>query len=157
MAMTYILAISHGFPGVQCHAIGEGDTYESLVWDAGLPIPSQEALDAWIASHPSADYGRRITVLAFRNRFTKLEKILIDIASIDDPNAELNERMNAAAIRADMKDSDSAAYIDLGRDDTRSGVMSMETLGIINAGRALEILDTPVQAHEVPTYPMPEY
>ena len=99
------------------------------------------------------DYGRKITVLAFRNRFTMQEKVMIEIAGCDDPDAELGPRMNAAYVRASLKDTDNAAYIELDRDDTRSGVLAMDAQGLIGSGRALIILDSPVQAHEIPTYP----
>jgi hypothetical protein len=99
------------------------------------------------------NYGRKITVLAFRNRFTMQEKVMIEIAGCDDPNAEIGPRMNAAYVRASLKDTDNAAYIDLDQDDTRSGVQVMEAQGLIAMGRATEILDSPVQAHEIPTYP----
>lgn len=62
MATTYIEAIGKGFPGVQCHAIGDGSTYESLVWDAGQPIPSQQVLDEWIAANPSVSSERVLTI-----------------------------------------------------------------------------------------------
>lgn len=52
MQYSYIQAIGIGFPLVQCHAVGSGADYESLVWDAGPPIPSKEVLDVWIASNP---------------------------------------------------------------------------------------------------------
>lgn len=148
MAMTYIEAIGAGFPGVQCHANGDGSVYADIVWDAGLPLPSQEALDAWIASNAAAD-STKITVLALRNRFTTNEKIAIDLASLDNPALTMEQRALAASVRVMMADIAVATYIDLNRPDTRAGVQALETYGIIGAGRASQILDTPPTALEL--------
>ena len=53
-----------------------------------------------------------------------------------------------AALRESMKDQENAAYIDLDRPDTRAGVQNLETMGLLAAGRALEILDAAVQDAE---------
>ena len=53
-----------------------------------------------------------------------------------------------AALRADLKDQDQATFIDLDDEDTRTGVLTLEVAGLIAAGRALEILDAPVQDME---------
>ena len=153
MTTTYMQAIGLGFPGVECHAVGEGDVYENIVWDAGLPLPDKSTLEQWIASHPTMGVDRRITVLAFRNRFTKTEKITLELASIDDPNAAMGLRQLAAALRVDTKDVDNASYIDLDRADTRAGVLSLETYGLIGTGRALQILDNPILVSEVSLSP----
>jgi hypothetical protein len=41
-----------------------------------------------------------------------------------------------------------ATFIDLDRADTREGVQALETAGILTAGRALQILDDPIQDFE---------
>ena len=146
--MTYVEAIGAGFPGVQCHANGDGSVYEDIVWDAGLPLPSKEALDAWIASNAQAA-STKITVLAFRNRFTQAEKIAIDLASIDNPTGTTQQRQLAATLRVMNADIAVATFIDLSRADTRAGVQALETYGIIGAGRAAAILDTVPTAIEL--------
>lgn len=93
----------------------------------------------------------RITRLAFRNRFTQAEKVALEIAALDNPAATLAQRQQAAAIRAHLADLAASTFIDLGRDDTRAGVQALEAGGLIGVGRALEILDAPVEAHERPT------
>lgn len=148
MTMTYIAAIGINWTTVQCHTVGDTNQYEDLVWDAGDAIPPQETLDAWIASTPEGT--RRITVLAFRNRFTSNEKVSMEMASLDNPAAATNTRLLAASLRATSKDLEVATYVDLDRADTRNGVISLETYGILGVGRALEILDAPVQAIELP-------
>ena len=91
---------------------------------------------------------RRITKLAFRNRFTKAEKAGIEFAALDDPTAPIAQRQQAAALRADLKDQEQATFIDLDDEDTRAGVLTLEAVGLIAAGRAVEILDAPVQDKE---------
>lgn len=93
----------------------------------------------------------RITKLAFRNRFTQAEKVALEIAALDNPAATLAQRQQAAAIRAHLADVSVSPFVDLGRDDTRAGVQALEAGGLLAAGRALAILDAPVEAHERPT------
>ena len=149
---SYVEAIGIGFPGVECHAQGAGEVYEELVWDAGLPLPSKEALDTWILSNPKSELpaNTKITVLAFRNRFTLNEKVQIDMASIDSPAAPIQQRQLAAQLRVMNSDLTVATFVDLARPDTRAGVQQLETFAIIGAGRASEILDDEIQASEVP-------
>jgi hypothetical protein len=92
----------------------------------------------------------RITRLAFRNRFSQAEKVALELAALDDPAATLVQRQQAAAIRVHLADVSASTFIDLGRDDTRAGVQALETGGLIGVGRALEILDATVEAHERP-------
>ena len=69
-----------------CHSQGIDDSYESIVWDAGSPLPSKELLDTWIEANPNMSFvDRHITVLAFRNRFTLAEKVAIELASQINP------------------------------------------------------------------------
>ena len=94
--------------------------------------------------------GTRITRLAFRSRFTPAEKVALEMAALDNPSANLGARQQAAALRAYLADVNAATFIDLSRSDTRNGVMSLESSGLLASGRALEILDAPIQPHEVP-------
>jgi hypothetical protein len=149
MTMSYIEAIGKGFPGVECHTLGDGTVYENIVWDQGLPLPSKETLDSWIASN-STSTSSKITILGFRNRFTLTEKIAIEYASIDKATDTLEDRFKSAALRALMADLISANYVDLTREDTITGVTLLETYGIIGAGRANIILTSPVTAIETP-------
>lgn len=93
--------------------------------------------------------SRKITKLAFRNRFTSQEKAKIEMATLDNPSGTLEERTFAASIRASLADQRDAEYIDLDRPDTRQGVTDMETYLVIATGRALEILDAPTAPEEV--------
>ena len=74
----------------------------------------------------------------------------VNITALDNPAATLAQRQQAAAIRAHLADVAASTFIDLGRDDTSAGVQALEAGGLIGVGRALEILDAPVEAHERP-------
>lgn len=87
---------------------------------------------------------KRITRLAFLNRFTDAEAVAIDLASI-------GATVEAAYMRRYQKKVDNATFIDLNDPDTRNGVIAMEDAGLLADGRANEILNAPVQAGERPT------
>lgn len=91
----------------------------------------------------------QITKLAFRNRFTQAEKVATEIAALDVPAAPMQQRAMAAALRSSQQDVTVATFIDLKRADTRAGVQTLETAGLLAAGRAAAILDTPPTAVEV--------
>lgn len=91
----------------------------------------------------------RISRLAFRNRFTATEKATIEFAAADNPAAPNLQRQQAAALRASLADQRDAEFIDLARPDTRAGVLTLEAMGLLAAGRALQILDTPPAPTEV--------
>lgn len=97
---------------------------------------------------PPAPVFTRLTKLGFRGRFAQAEKTAIELASLDDPTAAMVQRAQAAAIRVYLADVASATYIDPQRVDTRSGVQALEAAGLLGAGRALQILDEPIQAEE---------
>ena len=92
----------------------------------------------------------RVTRLAFRNRFTQSEKVALEMAALDDPTATMAQRQQAAAIRVHLADVAASTFIDLAVQDTRAGVLALEAGGLLTEGRALEILDAPVQPHERP-------
>jgi hypothetical protein len=89
-----------------------------------------------------------MTKLAFRNRFTQAEKVAIEIASLDDPAASMQQRAMAAALRSSQQDIAVAQYIEPGSAATIAGVQELETAGLLAPGRAAEILDTPIADNE---------
>lgn len=89
-----------------------------------------------------AYFGTRISVLSFLKRFTDAEAIAIDLGSI-------GATVQAASLRRYLNMVNAAKFIDLSREDTRAGVQALETNGILAAGRAAQILDTPIKADEV--------
>lgn len=84
-----------------------------------------------------------VTRLAFLSRFTDEEAVALDLASI-------GATVEAATLRRYLSKVNAASFIDLSREDTRAGVLALEPIGILAEGRALEILDAPIQDHEVP-------
>ena len=118
--------------------------YTGYVWvdlPYVVPVPS-------VPVEPVVE--RRITRLAFRNRFTQLEKIAMEIAALDDPAAPMPQRAQAAALRANQADLASATFVDLERADTQAGVQMLEAGGLLAAGRAAEILGAEVRQEERP-------
>ena len=99
-----------------------------------------EAAPAPVSSEPTTP-KRQITVLAFRHRFTMGERVAITYAGKQNS-------VQGASIQSYLDDVQAASYIDLDRPDTRDGVLAMETGGLLGAGRALEILDAPIQSNE---------
>ena len=93
----------------------------------------------------------RITRLAFRNRFTQAEKVMLEIASLDNPAGTLAQRQQAAALRVHLADVAASTFIDLAAQDTRAGVLALEAGGLLTEGRVLEILDAPVTPEERPS------
>ena len=91
----------------------------------------------------------QITKLAFRNRFTSAEKVAIEIAALDVPTATMQARSLSAALRANQQDLAVAQFIDLTRTDTRTGVQTLEAVGLLAAGRAAVILDAALAEVEV--------
>lgn len=90
----------------------------------------------------------RITHLAFRNRFTQPEKVMLELAALDDPTAPMPQRQQAAAIRAHLADVAASSFIDLADPGTRAGVHALEAGGLLAAGRATVILNAPVTPSE---------
>lgn len=84
---------------------------------------------------------RRITRLAFLNRFTDAEAVAFDLAS-------QGATVEAASMRRFMQKVNAATFIDLNRPDTRAGVEALEAAGLIAVGRASEILDAEIQIEE---------
>ena len=122
--------------------------YIGKLYDADASAAATTPVFVDAPAQPLGDSPRRITKLAFRNRFTKAEKAGIEFAALDDPTSPIAQRQQAAALRADLKAQEQATFIDLDDEDTRTGVMTLEAVGLIASGRAVEILGAPVQDKE---------
>ena len=86
---------------------------------------------------------RNVSRKAFLSRFTDAEAIDIDLASI-------GATREAATVRRYLSKVNAAQHIDLADDETRTGVQALEAAGLLQPGRALAILDTPIPPKEVP-------
>ncbi|MFD2837926.1 hypothetical protein ACFS3C_19200 [Azotobacter vinelandii] len=122
----------------------------------GVGVYYDRATRQWIVSaeplvEEPADYGTIVTVLAFRQRFSLAERQAIEMGG-----ARRSSRYGRGARpgcraacppgrprRGGLRRSGGAV-------ETRAGVQQMEAFGLLAAGRAAEILDTPVQTHELP-------
>lgn len=102
----------------------------------------------------SSNFGRIVTVLAYRKRFTRAERTVIKYAS-------RQTTLNAAGLASDLDDLNAASYINLDIADTITATHEIEAATLIAAGRANEILSDPVYSAELPSqlrlkYGLPE-
>ena len=86
---------------------------------------------------------RNVSRKAFLSRFTDAEAIDIDLASI-------GATREAATVRRYLSKVNAAQHIDLAEDETRTGVQALEAAGLLQPGRALVILDAPIEPKELP-------
>lgn len=84
-----------------------------------------------------AEQKPRITRLAFRNRFTFSEKVMIETAAETD-----------AIVRVLLKDQSEATFIDLSRADTQQGTLLLVQKGLITQDRADQILSLDIKPEE---------
>ena len=82
----------------------------------------------------------RVTVLQFRQRFTLAEKAAIELTAIDSPTAPLEQRQQAAMLRAVLADQAAAEFIGLADASTIEGVQMLVQAGLLTEPRAAEVL-----------------
>ena len=92
---------------------------------------------------PPVPTERNVSRKAFLSRFTDAEAIDIDLASI-------GATREAATVRRYLSKVNAAQHIDLADDETRTGVQALEAAGLLQPGRALAILDAPIEPKELP-------
>ena len=92
---------------------------------------------------PPVPTERNVSRKAFLSRFTDAEAIEIDLASI-------GATREAATVRRYLSKVNAAQHIDLADDETRTGVQALEAAGLLQPGRALVILDAPIEPKELP-------
>ncbi len=114
-------------------------------WDGAQFIPPAAAEPA-----PQPQLPRRLSVLAFRKRFTLSERAAIEWAAVDRADQSDAQRQQAAMLRATLADQAAASFIDLGDDTTVEGVLALQALGLLAEGRADAILGAPVLPEERP-------
>ena len=95
------------------------------------------------APPPAEPTERNVSRKAFLSRFTDAEAIDIDLASI-------GATREAATVRSYLSKVNAAQHIDLADDETRTGVQALEAAGLLQPGRALVILDAPIEPKELP-------
>ena len=92
---------------------------------------------------PELPTGRLVSNKAFLSRFTDDEAIDIDLAS-------MGATREAATVRRYLSKVNAAQNIDLADGETRTGVHALEAAGLLQPGRALAILDAPIEPKELP-------
>ncbi len=107
--------------------------YETQLFSAPPPPPPPPSISS---------FGRIVTVLAFRLRFSTSERVALKAASSAGT-------MAAASVAVSMEDILSAGYINLDHPETISGVIALEQAGLLANGRASEILAPPVYSGEL--------
>lgn len=110
---------------------------------------SQAAAEAALLTVETAP-ATAITQYAFRRRFTQDERVTMELAALDNPNATMPERQMAATLRTSIADVAAAKWVDLADLETVNGVENLEIFGIIGTGRAAQILSTAVLPSERP-------
>lgn len=114
----------------QFGAIGPGWLYDGVSFTQPAPPPA-----------PPVD--RRISNYAFIRRFADPEAVAIDLAS-------QGATPQAAMMRRKRDIADRAPSVDLGGAEAYYATHALEKAGLIAAGRADEILNTPVKPSERP-------
>lgn len=89
-----------------------------------------------------------LSLLAFIERLTENEWEDIELAAAHNPGDTNADKRKAARLRARLRRLDSYPVVNLQRNWVRNLVTSLETSGAIAAGRAVQILDTPVANDE---------
>lgn len=105
---------------------------------------------AWVVrlNPPAPVVQPWIKLAAFRKRFTEAERAMLERKSLDDPAGTEVQRNRSAAVRAFFADLAATGYADLSDSQVRTPVQQMETATWLAAGRALAILDAPIQQFE---------
>jgi hypothetical protein len=135
MALSYLDAVTQGFPAVMAHAEGSPFIYDNIIWSGGDALPSQDELDAWIASE-NIILSNSVTKYQFRQLFTTAERVAIDNAGA---NTAIPANYRAMLVTI-MKDLELSQTVILTNPAVAQGVGFLETLGLIAAGRAARIL-----------------
>lgn len=126
------------------------DLVELATYDPEL-IGKVHNLDTGTWTAPSAPpAARKVSVLAFRRRFTLAERAGIEWAAVDRADQPDAQRQQAAMLRATLADHAAASFVDLDDPATVEGVQGMTATGLVAPGRAAEILGAPVQPEELP-------
>jgi len=108
----------------------------SLVIEQGVPV------------------SRRISPDAFMSRLSAMEQAKIELASTDVPSAPVEQRMQAAGLRATVRRLSMVSYVDLDRRDGASAwalLHGIEAAGLLDAaGRAETIIGADPSPAEMP-------
>lgn len=150
--INYVVSNVHQWPETWANDFFGGNPTQAYIELS----PNQQQVDmGWLYEggeffpppDTSPTFGRVITKLAYRNRFTAAEKRAIKKASLGlNTNLTEDQWLSVAVAQDDIL---SAGYIHLDRPETVSGTQALEALGLIGVGRATEILSPSVWSLEL--------
>ena len=81
--------------------------------------------------------SNHITIKAFRNRFTMEEKVAIEDAAKEN-----------TTVKVFLEDLHSSTFVNLNDEQLIQGLEALESLGLIDEGRAEVITQSPIQPNE---------
>ncbi|PJK08000.1 hypothetical protein CO610_07500 [Lysobacteraceae bacterium NML95-0200] len=111
-----------------------------------VPEPSEPQPPAH--TPPDGD-GPFLSNYAFDMRFTLPERIAVKQKAMVTPGMTPEQVATALAVQVNIERAAKATFVNPQRPETRAGVMQFVQLGVLTQERALEILDAPIQPHEV--------
>lgn len=97
---------------------------------------------------PAPDAGPFLSNYAFDMRYTLPERIAIKRLA-DERNPDGSYTDTALAVQVNVERAQKAKFVDTKLEATRKGVMQFVALGVLTQERALDILDAPIQPHEL--------
>ncbi len=138
-------AQSLGFDAVvETDVAAPGWGYVGGEFIAPVPAPQPEP-----EPDPAPDgSGPFLSNYAFDMRYTLPERIAIKRLA-DQRNPDGSYTDTALAVQVNVERAQKAKFVDTKLEATRKGVMQFVALGVLTEARALEILDVPIQPHEL--------
>jgi hypothetical protein len=143
MAISYFDALQQGYPTVIARCLGDPFDYNSLDWEGGDAIPSQDELNEWILANPGYNPLLTLTKYQFRQLFTLNERVAVDAAPT---NTDIPANYRAILFTM-VKDLDLSEAVHLDNPQVTAGIGLLVQLGLLTAERAAQILSntpTPV-------------
>lgn len=139
-------ALSLGFDAaVESASAGIGWTFDGITF---TPPPAEPQPDPQ-PDPPNPDgNGPFLSNYAFDMRYTLPERIAIKRLA-DQRNPDGSYTDTALAVQVNIERAQKAKFVDTKLEATRKGVMQFVALGVLTEERALEILDAPIQPHEL--------
>ncbi|MDO4709047.1 MAG: hypothetical protein Q4B94_04390 [Pseudomonadota bacterium] len=128
---------------------GIGWSYDGAVFTPPPPeVPELPEPQPPAHNNPDGD-GPFLSNYAFDMRFTLPERIAVKQKAMVTPGMTPEQVATALAVQVNVERAAKATFVNPQRPETRAGVMQFVALGVLTQERALEILDAPIEPHEV--------
>ncbi len=137
-----VIRVADGKIVAPAQSIDDADYMEYLNWVSYGNNP------IIISSEQPTNPSKKITKLAFTNRFTVQEKVILELASMDNPQAPMAERELAASLRVYLEDIDRASFVDLEDPRLNDALIGLSYYGIIDPSRVSEIITSSINDNE---------